>query len=156
MDILTFIYVFGCLVVMVPFSYECFLLFQQEHYSVKKTINSLYFRYLRNKAVYALYSAIFWALLVAFNLPTYLYLGTVVCFLWYIYLIPKAIVPLKITPHYPLNDYTFFVNSFGAFAFTWVFIFLGFFFMHNSATFFDVFCKYNQLSNRTIDSGILP
>lgn len=98
MDILTFIYVFGCLVVMVPFSYECFLLFQQEHYSVKKTINSLYFRYLRNKAVYALYSAIFWALLVAFNLPTYLYLGTVVCFLWYIYLIPKAIVPLKITP----------------------------------------------------------
>ncbi|HOE77842.1 MAG TPA: UDP-N-acetylmuramoyl-tripeptide--D-alanyl-D-alanine ligase [Bacilli bacterium] len=98
MDILTFIYVFGCFVVMIPFTYEWFLLFQQEHYSARKILNSLKYRYFKNKAVYAIYIATFWALLVALNLSTYVYLGTVVCFLWAIYLIPKAVVPLKITP----------------------------------------------------------
>ena len=63
-----------------------------------KILNSLKYRYFKNKAVYAIYIATFWALLVALNLSTYVYLGTVVCFLWAIYLIPKAVVPLKITP----------------------------------------------------------
>ena len=81
MDILTFIYVFGCFVVMIPFTYEWFLLFSRNTI-LPENSEFAQIPLLKNKAVYAIYIATFWALLVALNLSTYVYLGTVVCFLW--------------------------------------------------------------------------